>query len=176
MNKTGAGDRVEKTRFIAMRPKELPAVIVYTMSETVADGSHMTAPRRLKRNLVLAIECLVALDETLPPIDEQLDSLAHEIEIAIHGDDTLGGIEFGEAGVDVWLQSTEIDVLPDGDRLYGVAKLSYNVEYYTYAPDANDVDMDEFQTADIEYNIEGQQDAADAAHDSLDDGLDGPEG
>jgi hypothetical protein len=46
-------------------------------------------------------------------------------------------------------------------------RLTYDVEYYTYAPDAEDVTLVPFETADIRHSLNGDQAAAEQAHDTV---------
>ena len=59
-------------------------------------------------------------------LDPALDTIAAEVEVAIDGDDTLGGI-----ATDTILQSTTKSVDPSGDRRTGHLTLTYAVRAMT---------------------------------------------
>lgn len=159
VGKTAAGERVCSTRVVPYRRGELPAIAVYTLEESVDPDSVSSAPRELARDLDLAIEAAVRAGET---VDDDLDGLAWEIERAIHADETLGG-----TASDCVLSETTIDVLDEGDQLTGVVRLVFRVRYYTYAPDPDDVELEDFQTADIRHSLGGAVETNDQAHNHL---------
>lgn len=156
---TGAGPRVSKTRIVPWSRTELPAIAVYTLSETVADGSKSTAGRELER--VMQLEIIGAVKAT-EDVDDLLDALAVEIERAMHKDETFGGA----CGESV-LATTEIAVEAAGDKPIGFISLVYDVTYYTGAPEAEDVQTDALTTVDVHYNLSGVQEPADQAHDTV---------
>lgn len=154
---TAAGARVFETRFLPLKRVELPALAVYTLVESV-DESDKGAPRELVRRLQLAIEGSVEAGEN---VDDDLDSLALEVETAIHADDSFGG-----TAEDAVLESTEIAIDESGSKPVGVVRLVYGVTYRTYAP-ATVSAPDAFNTADVRFSLAGDQAAADQAHDSV---------
>lgn len=157
---TVAGDRVYTTRMWPYRRAQLPALAVYSLEEPVDPESRATSPRRLTRNLQLAVEGAV---EATEGVDDDLDDLALEVERAMHADDTLGGL----AG-DVLLSSTELAVLEEGAKPVGLVRLVYEVTYNTYAPEAADVVVGDLDTIGIRYSLGGTQATADQARDTID--------
>jgi len=135
---TAAGSRVYESRVSAHRRLRLPAIAIYTMEEVCDDRK--TAPRVLKRDLTLAIEGAVKL---AADVDDAMDSLADEIEVAMHADPTFGGVM-----ADSVLTSTAIDIAEEGDQPIGVIRLDYRVTYYTDAPDESDVVLDDLEGID----------------------------
>lgn len=157
LNQTAAGAHVYESRMAPLNKHELPSIIVYTESEAVTEDSKSTAPRELDRRLVLAIEVAVRASED---VDDDLDDLAVQIEKALHLDPTLG-----DKVSDLILASTEIELFEESKGRIGAMKLLYNVRYFTYAPEADDVTLDAFETADIKTNLGNSQHADDQAHD-----------
>lgn len=157
---TVAGARVYTTRMVPHRRAQLPAVSVYALEESVDSESRATSPRELTRRLQLAVEGAVEAAEN---VDDALDALALELERAMHADDTLGGL----AG-DVLLSSTELAVAEEGAKPIGLVRLVYEVTYNTYAPEAADVTVDDLDTLDVRYSLEGEQATADQAQDTID--------
>lgn len=158
LNQTAAGSRVSETRVISYRKSELPAVSIYIPVESVEpDESRNTAPRELTRTAQLVIEGVV---QQTANVDDALDALALEIETAMHADETFGG-----KADDSILESTEATLTEDGDRLVGVVRLVYSVEYRTFAPEA--VTLDDFNRADIRYDKGGAVHVDNEANDKV---------
>lgn len=161
VDQTRAETRVHTSQVFSWRVRDLPGVAVYTLSETVDPESHQTAPRELRRELRLAIEGAVVAGAD---VDDALDSLAREIERAMHGDERLGG-----TAAEAVLQGTEIMLFEDGEQLVGVVRLVYGVTYFTGAPEAEDVALDDLVTVDVRHNLGGAQDPGNQAHDVVTD-------
>lgn len=126
-NATSAGARVQGTR---VEPhKKLPALSVYTLSESVErDASANTAPRELTRDVKIEITGWVAHSDVLP-VDDAMDELAEQIEAAMDVDPYLAG-----AAGDSVLEETVMQVVEDdgrSDPMIGVITLTYSVTYYT---------------------------------------------
>lgn len=158
---TAAGSRVFESRIVPWRTQELPAISVYTDDETVDPDSKSTAPRELDRGLQLAIEVAVIASAD---VDDALDALAFEIERIMDRDETFGGVCSGSI-----LSTTEFGLKVDGERPMGLMRMVYSVRYFTYAPDADDVPLDDFKTADIVHNLSNEQHENDQANDRLED-------
>ncbi len=157
--RTAAALRVYATRVLPWKRGELPAIAVYMLEESVAPESKATAPRELTRNAQLAIEAAVKAGDN---VDDALDAIALEIERAIHSDETLAG-----TASDAVLATTELNVAEDGERLVGFVRLTYSVTYYTYAPEAADVVLDDLTTVNIRTSLGGTVAPADQAEDLL---------
>lgn len=157
LNRTIAEERVQASRFIPWRPKDLPAIAIYTLTEGVDPASEDTAPRRLARRVDVGIEAAVTAGED---VDDVLDALAQEIEDAIDADLGLGGT----VSKDVLLTGTETTVLEGGDQTVGIVRLTYAAEYYTEYR-ARDSGLDDLKTVDTRHDLEGAQEAVNQAHD-----------
>ena len=149
---TAAGARVFTTRVDPYRRPELPALAVYTLDESseVIEGS---SPRELKRTLQLAVEAEVAMAKN---VDDVLDDLALQIELALHQDPTWGGV-----AEDSNLDSTEIQVLGEQDKQVGVVRMVYQVTYLSNVP-ATPPELPDFLRASIDYDASGA-----TAHDTV---------
>ncbi len=145
---TSAGARVFKTRLNPMQGAELPAINLHTEQETVSEESKNTAPRELKRTVVLQIDGWVAGD--LDTLDDDLDALALEIETAMDRNVNLEDVA-GEhpKAHDSMLVSTEIDTAIVGNRPMGVVRLEYAVTYFSQL--RTEAAVDDFDTADIKF-------------------------
>jgi len=140
-NATAAGNRVSATRMDPHRKSDLPAISVYTLREPTDPGSSSTAPRELTRDVKVEIAGWVVHSDALP-LDDAMDDLAEQIEMAMDADPFLGG-----AAGDSFLESTEMQVRePDGasDPLIGIITLTYSVTYRTI-PSAP-ANLDDFLT------------------------------
>jgi hypothetical protein len=183
LGKTSAGTRVFKTRLVPFRRLTLPAIAVYARSEPVDPESKNTAPRELRRELKLVLEAMVAEGSTVagevvkgtdgtpngdgsPDLDDALDQLALEIERAMDADPTLG-IDAVDTSI---LADSQLDVITEVegraiDPPVGLLTLTYAVTYFTSAPDAADVVLDDLATVDTKTNVGGAQDPANQAED-----------
>lgn len=160
---TVAAARVYGSRLKPVTEAELPAILVYTDSETVDPASAISSPRWLKRTLELTVEGLARVAEDL---QTTLDDLALEIETAMDSD-----LEFGETAFSSALASSEIGMKVDGNQPIGMVRLVYNVVYETdLRVAARDSAMDDLSTVDIRYSLENEQDDEDdQAHDTIED-------
>lgn len=164
-NRTVAEERVEATRMVPWRAKDLPGIAVYALVEPVDPESASTAPRELTRYLRLAVELAIqagTVSQTDVRIDDALDAGALEIEKVIAEDDTLGGT----VG-DIILENTEIDIPePRGEQLIGIVRLTYRATYRTLAHGAAD-NLDVLATVDTHYDLAAQQEDANQAEDLI---------
>lgn len=79
---TAAGARVKGTRVEPNKAALLPAISVYTLSESTTSDSDMTAPIELTRELKLEVAGWVAHTDA-HPVDDAMDDLAEQIEAAM---------------------------------------------------------------------------------------------
>ena len=127
---TTTGANVFKTRFYPQETANLPCLLVYTLEEETEPAS-MGNTGTLERTVTLAIEAVVKATETL---DDTLDKICKEVEIALMADPTLGGL-----AKDSYIMSTEIDEDVVGEKPVGVARMEFNVIYLAVknAPDTS---------------------------------------
>lgn len=164
LGRTVAQDRVHAMRFTTYRGLDLPALGIYVTEESVDPSSKGGAPRYLWRTMQLTLEAVVKYDSQ--SMEADLDAIALEVERAMHIDRTIG-----DTASDAILASTELDVLIEGDRIVGVARLTYSVTYETSAPEAEDVTLDDLKTVDVKTNLGGAVAAGNQAEDKVE-GLD----
>lgn len=145
---TAAAARVFPTRVPPIRKTELPAIAVYTEDEETDQDSMTTAPRELKRDVVVAVELYVVHSDSYT-VDDATDDLAEQVENAMNGNRYLSGT----AGECV-LVSTETGIA-DGsaDPIVGIAKLSYRATYRSDT--AAGIANDDFLRADAKYQVVG---------------------
>lgn len=119
-NNTSAGDKVYESRIYPLGNSKLPALLIYTKQEMVADHS-MSRPRTQIRQLQLTVEAYI---KAASNIDETADTLVLEVEQIIAANTTLGGL-----AKDVMLNNTDIQFLDDGEKPIAVAVLTFTVNY-----------------------------------------------
>ena len=126
---TTTGSNVFQSRVYPMESAGLPGLCIYTTEETVEMQS-MGATRHVSRDLTLIVEGY-ATDSA--NVDDTLDQIGKEIEIAMSGDITLNDL-----AQDSYLSSVEITLSGDGSTGIGKITHSYTVVYQTAenAPDA----------------------------------------
>ena len=123
---TAAGARVKGTRIEPNKKSQLPAISVYTLSETSDDKD--TAPIELTRELKLEITGWVSHSDALP-VDDAMDDLAEQIEAAMAADYYITNTVAAQM-----LEATEMQVLEDdgrSDPLVGIVVLTYSITYRT---------------------------------------------
>lgn len=143
--KTAAEDRVFSNPARNLWQENLPAILVYSRSETVNEFS--SAPRTLKRSLRLAIECVANADENL---DDQLDDLTEEVERALGADESLGGL-----ASDCLLEEVTMELKGDGQTVIGSCALTYLVTYFSEIKDESEIVP--LEGIDIAYDLNSNE-------------------
>ena len=165
---TAAEENVSTNRFNEIRPNQTAVITIYMTSEEVDPASRLSAPRELTRNANVVIECILKkrqnelVDVADGNMDDAMDAFLVQVEKAMYADETFGG-----TCSDCILASTEIEKLPEGDQPIIAALLTYAVRYFTYAPDEDAAELDDFVTATAEHNLGGDQHVDDRANDTL---------
>lgn len=142
VGQTDAADRVYKSRLVPVRENSLPAISVYTDSETVDDSSMSTA-RELTRQVTLSVDAFVKVPAE-GHVDDAFDAIALQIETALDAD-----LNFNSTAFNSVLSSTEFGQLQVGDKPMGCVHMEYSVIYHTglriEAPE------DDFSEVDVNY-------------------------
>lgn len=118
--------RVFDSRARAVQMSDLPCLRVYCDEEDIElvdfDGGQ-------QRDLVLIVEALATADAT---VDDVVDQIAKEVEVALSIDQTLGGLA---KTIDPQKIGTEF--AGDGESIVAVARMEFAVRYYSQkgAPD-----------------------------------------
>lgn len=118
---TSVSNRVYASRVYPLTGPDLPALAVYTASES--SNLQTMGVRTLARELSLNVDAYVRVNDTF---DDTIDALCVEIEETIAADYTLNGLV-----KDTILTSTEIDFDGEAERPVGVARLTYTIRYVT---------------------------------------------
>ena len=117
---TTAGN-VFPSRVYNLEKTKLPALLIYTNDES-SSVQTINLPRTTQRRLEVIIEAVAKSTTTL---DDDLDTIIKEVETAMAGDVTFGGLS-----KDSMLTLIEIGLTGNGDQPTGNAKLTFTVEYY----------------------------------------------
>lgn len=124
---TAAGQKVFGNRARPVFPAELPCILVYTKNEPT--DISIEAPREYKRSLALAVEIVAKVSTDEESLDDVLDDLCRQVEIAMFEDETFGGV-----ASDTILGETEMDLLTEGEKPIGGAKITFTLPYYDQLP------------------------------------------
>ena len=116
------GSNVYETRYFPLQTGNLPALIVYTLDETIEDYTIGQNTRTQFRALNLIIE---AHCRGTANIDDTLDTIAEEVEEAMVTDITRGG-----HAKDTKLVATEVD-FDTASQKTGLMRLTYLISYNT---------------------------------------------
>ena len=116
------GSNVYETRYFPLQTGNLPALIVYTLDETVEDYTIGQNTRTQFRALNLIIE---AHCRGTANIDDTLDTIAEEVEEAMVTDISRGG-----NAKDTKLVSTEVE-FDTASQKTGLMRLTYLISYNT---------------------------------------------
>jgi len=120
-----SGDRVYPGRVSPIPAEDLPALRLYVDDEAIELGT-ASVPMQLARTTSVRVEAVAAL---LDGLDDTLDAMADEIETAIAGDDTLGGL----LNEPLRLVAIEPDRTASADKPHGQITLTFAAHYETEA-------------------------------------------
>jgi len=123
--RTLAQERVFTNRSGAVWTSGLPALLVYTKSET-CERETTTSYKRTAR---VAIEMVVASGGQENLLDDQADELAEEVELLMFADPELRG-ECGPLVHEARLVSYDLALEDGGERLYAGARLTWEFVYF----------------------------------------------
>lgn len=119
---TTTGTKVYASRVYSLAENNLPAIAIYTKSETSAEVSFV-GKRVQNRVLDVAVEGYV---RTTATFDDVIDTIATEVETALLADTTLGGL-----AINTELTSTEINFSGESEQPVGTIVLTFAVQYRT---------------------------------------------
>ena len=123
---TTTGSNIFRSRIFPLEETNLPALCIYTKSET-SEYDTIGLPRSVNRILDVAVEAYV---KGVSNYDNTLDTIAVEMEEAIAADITLGGL-----AKDAQITAFEADFAGDGEQPVAVGRFTVTVEYRTVEND-----------------------------------------
>tara|TARA_R110002012_G_scaffold281373_1_gene470416 strand:+ start:114 stop:560 length:447 start_codon:yes stop_codon:yes gene_type:complete len=118
---TTTAARVFDSRVYPLEDANLPALLIYTKSETsepIEIGTNRTSERLLSLNIEAYVKSTTNFEDTL-------DTICKEVEQAIAADPTLSG-----KAKDCYLESTEIEFNAEGEKPLAFATLTFLTSYY----------------------------------------------
>ena len=122
------GSNVYESRVYPLENGSLPALIIYTKSET-SEPIVIGTQRLMSRDLLVVVE---GYAKATSNFDDTIDTISKEVEAAIAADRTLDGL-----AKDTYLESTEIEFNAEGEKPLGYVSLTFLTNYYVKenAPD-----------------------------------------
>lgn len=128
---TTTSTRVYENRLNVLPESSLPALVVMTDSEQIMYGAAGGLSRRQHRDLTVRIRCIA---KAASNVDDTLDTMAKEVEVAI----AAAGTFSGKVGGGLQLQRIDIELNGDADKSVGIAEMEFSGTYYTMegVPDA----------------------------------------
>lgn len=140
---TESGIRVYTNRIRPIFPAECPLILVYTRNEPAEISNE--APREYKRTLRVNVEIVALADDDL---DDTLDAIAEKVEKAIFEDETFGGL-----ASDTVLGETDVDIVGEGEKPIGAARITFEISYFMRMPDAPAVELSPFEKANTKIDM-----------------------
>jgi len=125
-----SGSHVYQSRVVQLEANELPALKVLTGDEAVTIVDIGSNPLQ-ERNLTVTV---TAVAKAANNLDDMLDTMIKEVEVAVASSNTLGGLV-----KDVVLTGTGVDMNAEAELPTGQALITFNANYYTraQAPDVS---------------------------------------
>jgi hypothetical protein len=116
------GTNVFASRVYPLAAPKLPALLIYSQSESIEEHS-FSGNRTQNRTLSVIVEGYV---RGTSGFDDTLDTICKEVEVAILDAPTLGGL-----AINTELTSSEADYSGEGDQPVGTIRLTFEVQYRT---------------------------------------------
>lgn len=163
LDATAAGSRVDANRATPRRAAQLPALSIYTRSESCeayeAHGSEL-------RTVRVAIE-LFTREAAGVLVDDDIDELCEQVETAVMRHPTLNYTPVllaAAAGRATTITQVDVAVDERGERLAGAARITLDVPYVWEIPEPEPHVVTNLETAGIGYDVtdpEGRIEATD---------------
>lgn len=118
---TSAGDRVYGDRVLPLFAETYPLILVFARDESSTPRGNTPSPMVRSLAISIAIMATAGADESL---DDILDGMCLQVEAAIKADPQLK-----QTAITCGLISTEFDASPEGEKVLGGARLTYEVTY-----------------------------------------------
>lgn len=118
---TTTGSNVYESRVYPIENTKLPALVIYTKSET-SEPIVIGTDRVMSRELSVVVE---GYAKATSNFDDTIDTISKEVEEAIAADRTLDGL-----AKDTYLESTEIEFNGEGEKPLGYVSLTFLTNYY----------------------------------------------
>lgn len=128
LNLATTGVNVFGDRVYPLADEELPALMIKTESESSQPNALM-ASRLMQRDLTINVSAYV---KAVSNLDNTLDQICKEVEIALAADTSLGGLT-----KDLYLTATNMTLDGSGEKPRGLTEMLFTASYYVRetAPD-----------------------------------------
>jgi hypothetical protein len=174
-DKTLASERVFTNSATVAWQGELPVILIYPKSEAAEE--YAVAPRELRRELQVTIECIASgpeeplVTEGKETVEDLLDTLAEQVECELSRDDTLGC-----TADDIILVGTEFEFDASGSQSIGSCRLTYQVTYHQKVPDTVDkqAGIEDFKRSHSDWHVGHEDEDPDLANKEATDDVDIP--
>jgi len=123
------GARVYQSRVYPLETANLPALLVYSDSDT-SEPMTIHAPRVLQRSLSVRV---VAIAKAVADVDDTLDKICKEVETALAN--PVSGLTMAKT---VTLTGTQLEMVGTAEQPAGAANMQYQIDYFN-AENAPDV-------------------------------------
>lgn len=127
---TLAGARVYGNRVRDLWDETMPCILVWTKDEP--SEIYNSAPLEMKRTLRVVVEIITVVDDR---VDDAMDDIAEVVENILANNPRLD-----ELAGDCLLSSTDFDIDSTGEKLVGSTKITWDVPYFKYMPEAQELD------------------------------------
>ena len=142
---TSVNENVFANRFLPLSEDQLPAILIYTLSDATRELNQSPRTYRNIVSLIIDIRAQVGIK-----LDDELDDISQEVLDIILANETLSGTcercLLQEGG------SMDI-VTENGNKETGVLRITWGAEYTLEAPEIQAGDLDNFDTANIKMEI-----------------------
>lgn len=167
LTKTPAQDRVYVDRALSYKREELPAISIFADTEEVDEESANTAPREMRIEALVKVVCILKQTDSFVAnrgnnIEEALNHFGWLARRALYSDYTFSG-----TASDSYLASIQKLRPERGEEQVWAIEVTFKVTYFEYAPDESDVELDNFDVADIRYNLGNEVHPDNEAHDRI---------
>jgi hypothetical protein len=153
IDRTAAESRVSTNRADQVWREGLPAIVIYTRSQT--DERDQQAPPSYKRTAKVVIDLLLQEASGLP-LDDQADDLAEEVESLLFFDPSLG-LKNPDGS---WLLNDAQQVSSDmvtqdgGETLIAGLRITWEFQYFQDATPGDPGDLAPFKQAHTDFSLD----------------------
>lgn len=119
---TTTGARVYASRLYPLQDDNLPGLCVFTQSEEVDDEEGKNEQLQHRELLVV----VAGYDKVISGLDDQLDTIAAEVETAIFADRFLSGLLMS-----LDLVATEVELNVEQEKPLGKISITFRARYFT---------------------------------------------
>jgi len=151
LNRTNAGDRVSTNRADPHWQDQLPAIVIYTGSESVERDQ--AAPPAYRRVARVIVEMAVEHSEVGPGPDDLVDDLAEQVEQVFFEDPELRK-QLGDLVQSARQVGFDMLVAASGDALLAGARITLEFLYFQDAPTGDPGELWPWKSANVKISLD----------------------